>query len=71
MIVAPATVTVTVTVGIAIITVVLERINVCDVAPGEGTGFGSEDMMSNGRMCCMMNSLHGTLVKVGAGGWVI
>lgn len=47
MIVAPATVTVIVAVGIAIITVVLERMNVCDDAPDDGTGFGSANVMNN------------------------
>ncbi len=71
MIVAPATVTVVVAVGIAMTTVELDRTNVCDDAPDEGTGFGSAQKVSTLLISRITDLLHVTAVKVGAGSCVI
>lgn len=71
VIVSPATVTVVVVVGIAITTVELDRTNVCDDAPDEGTGFGSAQRVSIQHISRMTDLLQATPVKVGAGSCVI
>lgn len=71
VIVAPATVTVVVVVGIAMTTVELDRTNVCDDAPDEGTGFGSAQTVNTRRIFSITSLLHVTAVKVGTGSCVI